>query len=142
MTVGDEGLARLLLDALRAVEADVAQTLRDRSAELTPRQAAALLFLDRNGTRLTELATRAAVTKQAMMQLVDDLEAQGSVRRRADADDARAKVVQMTPKGMRQRAEARRVLTSTENRIRRRLGERRYEALRVTLEELAAGEGP
>ena len=140
MTVGDEGLARLLLDALRAVEADVAQTLRDRSAELTPRQAAALLLLDRNGTRLTELATRAGVTKQAMMQLVDDLEAQGSVRRRADADDARAKVVQMTSKGMRQRAEARRVVTSTENRIRRRLGERRYEAVRAALEELAAGE--
>ena len=40
-----------------------------------------MLLIERTGTRLSDLAERAQITKQAMMQIVDDLEAAGSVRR-------------------------------------------------------------
>jgi DNA-binding MarR family transcriptional regulator len=52
------------------------------------------------GSRLTELATLAGMSKQAMGKLVDQCEAWGIVRRIADPLDARAKCVVFTPDGM------------------------------------------
>ena len=52
------------------------------------------------GSRLSELATRAGVSKQAMGKLVDQCEAWGLVQRQADARDARARLVKFTPAGM------------------------------------------
>ena len=56
--------------------------------------------LDLQGTRLTELAQKAGMTKQAMGDLVDHCEAWGLVTREPDARDARARVVQFTPTGL------------------------------------------
>src|SRR5438132_6625144 len=134
-------ISRLLVDAVRALEAEVGPALVDRGAtELSPSQARALLLVDRTGTRLTELARRAGVTKQAMMQMIDDLQGIGCVRRTPDPEDARAKVVRLTAKGLRQRARARKALQTVESRLRRRLGPRKFEALRLTLEEVSAEE--
>ena len=139
--MAEQGLSRLLLEAFRAVDAEVGSALADRgSPELSPGHAAALLLIDRRGTRLTELAARAGITKQAMMQVLDDLEAEGFVRRQADPRDARAKVVKLTAKGVRGRAEARRVISAVDARVRRNLGGRRYDAMREALESLAAPE--
>ena len=52
------------------------------------------------GSRLSELATLAGVSKQAMGKLVDQCEAWGLVLRQADARDARACLVKFTPAGM------------------------------------------
>lgn len=54
-----------------------------------------LLFphLDLHGTRLTVLAKRVGISKQAVGQLVDDLQAMGVVERVADPHDARAKLI-------------------------------------------------
>jgi DNA-binding MarR family transcriptional regulator len=98
------------------------------------------LLVDRAGTRLTELAHRAAITKQAMMQIVDELESLGCVRRIPDDADARAKVVRLTAKGLRHRAAARKCVQAVEMRVRRSLGERRYEALRTLLTDLTPPE--
>ncbi|HJP65396.1 MAG TPA: MarR family transcriptional regulator [Actinomycetota bacterium] len=134
-------MSRMLFDASRALDVELAEALEDRGAtELTPTQARALLLVDRAGTRLTELATRAGVTKQAMMQLVDELQASGCVRRTPDPADARAKVVRLTARGLRQRALARQAVASVEARVKRWLGLRRYEAFRAILEELVEGE--
>jgi len=134
-------VSRLLQESFRALEGELGATLEDRgAAEITPTQARALLLIDRGGTRLTELATRAGVTKQAMMQMVDELQAAGCVRRAPDPGDARAKFVKLTAKGLRQRARARQAVASVETRVRRRLGQRRYDALRGMLEELTMEE--
>lgn len=58
-----------------------------------------LSFLSLDGTRLTELAARAGMTKQAMGQLVDDVERLGYVERVPDPSDGRAKIVRFTRKG-------------------------------------------
>lgn len=52
------------------------------------------------GSRLTELATRAGVSKQAMGKLVDQCEAWGLVQRQPDLRDARACQVVFTPTGL------------------------------------------
>jgi DNA-binding MarR family transcriptional regulator len=115
--------------------------MRDRGVlDLRPSQAAALLLVDRAGTRLTELSSRAAITKQAMMQVVDELQQLGCVRRTPDPTDARAKVVKLTAKGLRHRAAARKAIQAVEARIRRGLGDRRYDFFRATLEELSSVE--
>jgi DNA-binding MarR family transcriptional regulator len=132
----------LLLDASRALGSQIQEALEDRGLfELSPRQATTLLLVDRGGTRLTELAERASVTKQAMMQAVDGLQSMGCLRRVPDPSDARAKMVKLTAKGLRHRAEARRAIGTVEVRVRRLLGERRVESLRAALVELAEPEG-
>ena len=100
----------------------------------------ALTIDRRTGTRLTELAARARMTKQGMMLLVDDLEARGFVRRVADPDDARAKIIRLTTKGRTYVAESRRALQVVDGRARRGLGDRRYEQVRAALEWLAGEE--
>jgi len=133
------GLSRMMWDTVRALDAEVTRALVDRGVvDLTPNQARALLLVDRTGTRLTDLASRAGVTKQSMMPMVDDLQSAGSVRRAPDPEDGRAKMVKLTAKGLRQRAQARKAVAAVEARIRRRLGLRRYDGLRITLEELSA----
>jgi DNA-binding MarR family transcriptional regulator len=140
--VTEIALTRMLLEAFRALDGEIEDALQDRSvADLRPSQASALLLIDRAGTRLSELATRADITKQAMMQVVDDLESRGDVRRTADPNDARAKVVKLTARGLRQRAEARKAIASVESKARRLLGDRRYEGLRAALAELVTAEG-
>jgi DNA-binding MarR family transcriptional regulator len=52
------------------------------------------------GARLTELAERAGMSKQAMGDLVDQCEAWGLVTRDADPRDRRARIVKFTEAGL------------------------------------------
>jgi len=131
-------LGRLLLEAHRALGAELAVALEERGyPDSRPGHAAVFLHIDRrSGTRLTELARRARMTKQGMMLVVDDLEERGYVRRVPDPEDARAKIVRLTARGRRFVGEARRATAAVETRARRELGDRRYETLRDALEVL------
>ena len=67
-------------------------------------------FLDDAGTRVSELAQRAQVTKQSMAELVAHLERHGYVERAPDPSDRRAKLVRATGarrRGLRDRARVR-----------------------------------
>ncbi len=131
-------LVRLLLGGYRTLAAELVASLEERGfPDAKPAHTAVLANIDRrSGTRLTELAHRARMTKQGMMLIVDDLESRGYVRRVPDPDDARAKVVRLTARGRRYVAEARRAIAALESRARRDLGDRRYEALRAGVEQL------
>ena len=132
-------IGSLLLDAQRAIANDLAEALAERGYDdVRPRHGALFLFVDRRGgTRLSELARRAGVTKQSMMQVVDDLEEMGYVRREPDPVDARAKLVRLTAHGRRCATEFRRAVQVLETRTRRRLGDRGYEGVRSGLSKLA-----
>ena len=56
--------------------------------------------LDVNGSRLTQLATNAGMSKQAMADLVTQCEAWGLVTREADPHDKRSKQVRFTAVGL------------------------------------------
>ena len=135
-------LARLLLEAHRSLADEWVASMDERGyPSVRAGHAVIALTIDRRaGTRLTELAERARMTKQGMMLLVDDLESRGFVRRVADPEDARAKIVRLTTKGRTYVAESRRALQAVEGRARRGLGDRRYEQVRVALEWLAGEE--
>ena len=127
-------LNRLVLEAFRVLDAQVDAALEARGAsDLSPRHATAILLVDKRGVRLTDLAERAGITKQAMMQVVNDLEGHGLIKRSRDPLDARAKIVTLTAKGEKERAEAAKAVSAAEAKVKRRLGPARYEALRQTL---------
>jgi DNA-binding MarR family transcriptional regulator len=136
--VTEPDLAHLLLEASRVLGAEVVAALQERGfPDARPGHSVIFMHIDRrSGTRLTELARRARVSKQGMMLVVDELENRGYVRRVPDPDDARAKVVRLTARGRRYVAEARRTVAAVEARARRDLGERRYEAFRSALEDV------
>jgi DNA-binding MarR family transcriptional regulator len=69
--------------------------------DLTLAQKQVIVALPLVGARITELAARVGVTKQAMMKLVDALEVQGYVERMDDPHDARAKLVRFSRAGLR-----------------------------------------
>jgi DNA-binding MarR family transcriptional regulator len=138
----DPQLARLLLDAHRTLSSELGEELEERGwPGMRASQATLLLNVDRrSGTRLTELARRAGVTKQAVMIVVDDLEVRGLVRRTPDPEDGRAKVVRLTARGRTCAAEVRRATAAIDARVRRSLGGRRHEGLRESLELLLGTE--
>jgi DNA-binding MarR family transcriptional regulator len=51
------------------------------------------------GARLTELAERANLTKQAVGEVVSELEGAGYVERVPDPSDGRAKIIRLTERG-------------------------------------------
>ena len=79
--------------------------------------------LDLDGTHLTELASRARMTKQSMQDLVDKAEAFGMVERRPSPRDRRIKIVVFTPSGLRMLEQFRRGVAEAERHMVEALGE-------------------
>jgi DNA-binding MarR family transcriptional regulator len=104
--------------------------------ELRPAHTSLLPHIDREGTRLTELARRLGVTKQAVGQLVGDLEQEGVVERADDPEDGRAKLVRFTDRGVKAMHHGLSVLRGIETELERRLGARRARELHATLAEI------
>ena len=142
-SVSDVDLVRMLLESHRALSSELAHALEERGyPDVRPGHASVFLCVDRrSGTRLTQLARRARMTKQGMMLVVDDLESRGYVRRAPDPDDARAKVVKLTAHGRRAATECRKAVQAIETRTRRLLGERRFEALQEALDAIVTSPG-
>ena len=67
---------------------------------MTPAFSSLIPLLDAQGARPTELARRAGITKQAISQLVRELERRGYVEQARDATDTRAKIVRLTERGV------------------------------------------
>jgi len=100
MPTPSPNIARGLLTAARAHTAAVVARLAQRGYIDFPFASASLLWLlDEGGTRSTTLAQRAGVTKQAMSQLVKQMEREGYLEQVPDLSDTRAKVIRMTPRG-------------------------------------------
>ena len=94
--------AQLLFKCARLVNERALSTLPLEGDQPRPRPAHMALFphIALEGTRPSELARRLGVSKQAVGQLVDELQAMGVVERRPDPDDRRAKRVAFTHRGL------------------------------------------
>src|SRR3954465_525567 len=89
--------------------------------------------LDFEGIRLTDLAARVGVTKQAAGQLVDDLAALGMVERIDDPTDKRAKRIRFSRRGYAALMHGLGVLRDVEESLRSSVGVRRMRELHATL---------
>src|SRR5262245_1013634 len=96
----DASLLRLLALAHRQLGDDLQKRLADAGfADQRPAHQQVFAHVPPEGIRLTGLAERARMTKQAMAELVADLERLGYLERRPDPVDRRAKRIGLTAEG-------------------------------------------
>ena len=130
-------LGLLCFFPFRALEVRVFQALAAAGfADLTVAQGRIAARIGESGTRLTELADQAQVTKQTAGFLVDQLERAGYVRRVPDPTDGRARLVCFAERGRAAVAVARRVEAEVEAEWTAHLGEESARALREALTRL------
>ena len=134
---GELNLALLCFIAYRAMETRV---LADLAAagfdDVTAAQGRVFARVDPDGTRITDLAERAQVTKQTAGFLVDQLERAGYVRRVPDPRDARARLVRIAERGLAAVAVARQTEAAVEAEWTRHLGRAGAVQLRRALTRL------
>jgi DNA-binding MarR family transcriptional regulator len=132
-------LGQSLFRAARLLNARALERVRAGGApDVRPAHTALFPHLDLEGTRLTTLAARMGVTKQAVGQLVGDLERRGLVRRDPDPADRRARLVRFTGRGIAALVHGLGILAELEAELERALGRRRLDALRGSLDAMAA----
>ena len=116
----------------RAFDAVVAAGITD----ITLAQARVAARIGPDGSRVSELAEQARVTKQSAAFLVEQLETAGYVERVPDPTDGRARLVRLTTRARRVAraadAEVQRVLTEWAHHV----GEERLRQMHETLRDL------
>jgi MarR family transcriptional regulator, temperature-dependent positive regulator of motility len=133
-------LARLLGLAL----AELTARLRARLAaagfdDQRPAHDAVFAHLPPEGITLSELARRAGISKQAMSELVVDLEAKDYVARRRDPADRRVRIIEFTPRGWAAIRVALAAFDEIEHELVDQLGAPRIASLRSVLSDLLGG---
>jgi DNA-binding MarR family transcriptional regulator len=104
--------------------------------DLTVAQARMLARVGAEGTRVTDLAEQARITKQTVVFLVDQLARTGYVRRVPDPTDARARLVTFAERGLAALEVARRTETTVQSEWTRHLGRRATAQLQQSLTRL------
>jgi DNA-binding MarR family transcriptional regulator len=94
--------------------------------------------IDANGSRLTDLAERAGMTKQTVGEVASDLEKLGYVERVPDPRDGRAKIIRLTARGQEAQSIGRGLIDDIERDWGERYGAERVAVLRDLLEAIAA----
>ena len=130
-------LGLLLFIPYRAMEARVFAGLAEAGFDdFTPAQARVFQRIAPEGSRLTELAEQAQITKQSAGFLVDQLERAGYVERVPDPTDARARLVRVAPRGAKAIPLAAAAVAEVEKEWAAHLGARRMSQLRGILTQL------
>ena len=94
-------LGQVLFKCARLFNEQAIARLRERTGlPLRTAHTALLPHVDFDGTRLTELARRMSVSKQAVHQLVGEMEAMGALERVPDPTDGRARLIRFSKAGM------------------------------------------
>jgi DNA-binding MarR family transcriptional regulator len=127
---------QLLFKAARLINERAIARVRERTKQPVRVAHTTLLpHVDLEGTRLTELAARLGVTKQAAGQLVDELVEMGVLERVPDPADARAKLIRFSKRGRAGLLEGLNVLRELEEEMRSVVG---APTMRVLHEALTA----
>ena len=131
------------MQVCQGLEQRLDATIKDRGhPDFRAKHGAVLANIDADGTRLSTLADRAAMSRPAMLELVDELESKGYVKREPDPHDRRAKLVVPTEKGMDQISIAIEAAKDLEQQLRELLGGQQYRTLRRILGNLHARYSP
>ena len=121
------GTARIVTDRLGVA------VQRAGIDDMRPAFGFVIRVLAEGGRTLTELAELLAVTKQAAIKVVDEMESLGFLERQPDPADRRAKVLVLTERGRSVRRAALAASRQMERELRRDLGDEQVEAFRAVL---------
>ncbi|MBV9804446.1 MAG: winged helix-turn-helix transcriptional regulator [Solirubrobacterales bacterium] len=94
--------------------------------------------IEPDGSRLTDLAERARMTKQSVGEVATELERRGYLERVPDPSDGRAKIIRLTKRGREAQALGRGIIDEIEQEWAERFGAERVAALRDALEAITA----
>lgn len=127
----------LLFIPYRHMENRILQAIRDAGFDdVTLAQARVFQRIAPGGSRLTDLAEQAQMTKQSVAGLVDELERMRYVRRVPDPNDRRARLIRIDKRGRQAAKAAQSARDEIQAEWRSHLGARRFSQLRDTLEDL------
>ena len=129
-------LATLMFVSYRAMDERVREAMRDAGYDVTVAQARIAQRIAEDGTRLTELADRAQVTKQTASLLVAALEREGLVERVPDPDDGRARLIRLSARGRQAAQRAMEVVIGVEREWTEHLGPELTDRMREGLVRL------
>lgn len=94
--------------------------------------------IEPDGSRLTELAHRARMTKQSVGEVATELEQRGYLERVPDPSDGRAKIIRLTERGRAAQSLGLGIIEEIEQEWAERYGAERVAALREALEMITA----
>jgi DNA-binding MarR family transcriptional regulator len=130
-------IGRLLLRAHRDFTDTAVAKLQSRGHAILGAAAIGLIpYIDLEGTRASTLAERAGISKQAVGQLLTELETTGYVKRQPDPQDGRAAIIAFSDLGWRLLHDSYTLKLEIEGEYTAVLGERRMRALREALKLL------
>jgi DNA-binding MarR family transcriptional regulator len=132
-------LIRLLDAALSNFSDELSKRLAAAGfGDIRPGHGCVFGTIDPEGSRLTDLAERANMTKQSVGEATSNLELHGYLERVPDPDDGRAKIIRLTERGRDAQAVGRRLIDEIEREWAGRYGDERVAALRDALETITA----
>jgi DNA-binding MarR family transcriptional regulator len=126
----------LLFRAARLVNEQALARIAAKGGTLRAAHTGLFPHITAEGVRLTMLAEKLGVTKQAIGPLVDDLEREGVIERVDDPEDRRAKRIRWTRKGQRAILQGLDVLSALESDLAREVGKQRLAELATTCERI------
>jgi len=129
-------LATLMFVSYRAMDERVRLAMREAGYDVTVAQSRLAQRIAEEGTRLTELADRAQVTKQTASLLVAALEREGLVERVPDPADGRARLIRLSARGQEAAERAKEVVVGVEREWTEHLGPELSDRLREGLVRL------
>jgi len=105
-------------------------------------KASVLPYISPQGTKQVEIVRRMQISKQAVQQLILELEAEGIITRLPDPDDGRGRIVAHTEAGITMRRAAVQVKAEVENSLRAKLGDTQFSTLFEALGAIVQAESP
>lgn len=131
-----QNIGRLLNNAIKRFESRILRQMSSAGhGDFSLSHITITRNLDVEGTRATEIARRAGITKQSMGELITQLENDGLIERRPDPDDKRAKIVCFTSAGMKWLDAFRTALQDAERQMEDELGAANLRSLKRALEK-------
>lgn len=134
----DLPLIGLLAEVQNAISDELYGRLHDAGyGDIRPAHGCVFGFIERGGgVRLTALADRSGLTKQAVGEAVADLERLGYVERVPDPGDGRAKIIRLSERGRQAAATAEEIFADIEGRFAGEVGDKRFAEFRDTLRRI------
>ncbi|WP_260753861.1 MarR family winged helix-turn-helix transcriptional regulator [Mycobacterium sp. SMC-8] len=120
----------------------LARLQRSGHHNLRPAHARLMVFLAWEGSRVSDLAADLGVTKNAVGQLVTELESFGYVERAPDPVDGRAKIVRYTERGRGVLRDNLAISVALDAEVEHIIGAERFEWLREALADIFASLPP